>query len=495
VTALAEQPLAVAPQRFPVAVERAGAAVVLVAAVVVWAVTRTYPNYDSYYHLIWGRELLHGVAPTFEAYAAPTQHPLFVVLGAVLGGVFGESGDRALVLVCLLSHALLVIGTYRLGAAVFGRWSGLLGALFVGASASFLLYAARGYVDSPFLALVIWAAVFEAERDAAQRGPWLPLGLLMLAGLLRPEAWVLAGLAWLWWLPRERRMLLLTAGVVFAPLVWAFVDLISTGDPLHSLHATSELADDLGRVRGVSHVPGSFASFVSSTVRPPVAALALAGAILGWKVLGWRAMRVPLALFAAGVITFVGTGVLGLSILPRYLTVPSVALCVFAGYALAGFTALAASHPWRRTWMRGSIAAAVLGAIGLAILAPSLTNVRAEVRFIRDTHDSLVALLDDPKVVAARRCGTLTFPTYRLVPDARWHADGRIGARSAKRRPYGVEVFALGQKAVRRYGFAAGTSPLVNLPDPGYAPLVRHGLLSAYSRCSASLRSSPAIAH
>ena len=48
----------------------------------------------------------------------------------------------------------------------------------------------------------------------------------------------------------------------------------------------------------------------------------------------------PLALFAAGVITFVGTGVLGLSILPRYLTVPAVALCLFAGYALLGFTEL-----------------------------------------------------------------------------------------------------------------------------------------------------------
>jgi hypothetical protein len=476
--AVAARP-ATAPSRFSAPVERAGAGLVLVAAVVVWAVTRTYPNYDSYYHLVWGRELLHGVAPTFEAYAAPTQHPLYVALCALLGGVLGESGDRALVLVCLLSHALLVIGTYRLGAAVFGRWSGLLGALFVGASASFLLYAARGYVDSPFLALVIWAAVLEAER----RGPWPPLALLILAGLLRPEAWVLAGLAWLWWLPRERRRGLLAAGVAFAPLGWALVDLVATGDPLHSLHATSELADDLGRVRGVSHVPGSFASFVSSTVRPPVALLALAGAVLAWRALGGRAIRVPLALFAAGVITFAGTGVLGLSILPRYLTVPSVALCVFAGYALAGFTALAADHPWRRRWMRASAGATIVGAIGLAILAPSLTNVREEVRFIRATHDSLIALLDDPGVAAARRCGALTFPTYRLVPDARWHRDGRIGARSAQRRASGVEVFALTQKALRRYGFAAGTSPLVNLPDPGFAPLARHGLLSAYSRC------------
>src|SRR5262249_25075663 len=150
-------------------------------------------------------------------------------------------------------HAMLVIGSYRLGAAVFGRWSGLLAAVFVGASASFLLYAARGYVDSPFLAVVIWAAVFEAE----DRGPWLPAGMLVAAGLLRPEAWVLAGLYWLWWIPRGRRRVLLTAVLVAAPVVWALVDLISTGDPLHSLHATSDLADDLGRVRGLRHVPGS----------------------------------------------------------------------------------------------------------------------------------------------------------------------------------------------------------------------------------------------
>ena len=54
------------------------------------------------------------------------------------------------------------------------------------------------------------------------------------------------------------------------------------------------------------------------------------------------ALRVPLALFAAGVITFVGTGALGLSILPRYLTVPAVALCLFAGYALLGLHRAAA---------------------------------------------------------------------------------------------------------------------------------------------------------
>lgn len=453
--------------RFSRPLERAGLALALAVALLVWFVTRTYPNYDSYYHLVWGREVLHAITPSFEAYAAPTQHPLYVALGGLLGAIFGEGADRALVLVCLLSHALLVFGAYRLGAAVFGRWSGLLAALFVAASASFLLYAARGYVDAPFLAMVVWAGVFEAEKRN-------PMWLLIAAGLMRPEAWVLMGL---WWLAHRR--LTTALAVVAAPLIWCITDLLVTGDPLHSLHATSELADDLGRVRGVQHVPGSFVSFVGATVRPPVAALAPVGAYLAWRFLGWRKLLVPLALLAAGVITFVGTGLLGLSILPRYLTVPAVALCLFAGYALLGFT-----ETGNRTWARCSAGATVIGLIGLIILAPSITNVREELRFIRATHDSLIATLDDPAVRQGIACGTLTFPTYRLVPDARWHLpDARIGARSAKRRPTGIEVFALGQKAVKRYGFAAGTSPRVNLPSAGFVPVARHGVLSAYRRC------------
>jgi hypothetical protein len=443
----------------------AATVVALAAAVLVWALTRTYPNYDSYYHLVWGRELLNGSLPSFEAYAAPTQHPLYVALGGLLGAVFGESADRALVLVCLLAHALLVLGTYRLGAAVFGRWSGALAALFVAASASFALYAARAYVDAPFLALVVWAGAREAEGRS-------PVVHLLLAGLLRPEAWVLAALSCLW----HRRV---APALVLAPVLWCLVDLVVTGDPLHSLHATSELADDLGRQRGLRHVPGSFVSFLASTVRPPVAILGAAGALLAWRLLGWRAIRVPLALFAAGVITFVGTGALGLSILPRYLTVPAVALCLFAGYALLGFTEREPSVLWRRA----SALTAVAGLAALVVLAPSIANVRAEVRFIRATHGSLLATLDDPQVRAGLRCGPLTFPTYRLVPDARWHLDAPIGARSARVSALGVAVFALGAKALRRYGFAAGTSPLVNVPSPGYRPVVRHGLLAAYRRC------------
>jgi hypothetical protein len=84
------------------------------------------------------------------------------------------------------------------------------------------------------------------------------------------------------------------------------------------------------------------------------------------------------------------------------------------------------------------------------------------------------------------RCGPLTFPNYRMVPDARWMLDAprtAVGARSAKRREHGVAVFTIGRDTLRRYGFADGASPLTNVPDPGFLPLVRVGRLSAYSSC------------
>ena len=74
----------------------------------------TYPNYDSYYSLLWGEELLHGQLPSFEAYRAPTEHPLAVVFGAALS-LLGQDADRVMVLITLFSFVALVAGTYTLG--------------------------------------------------------------------------------------------------------------------------------------------------------------------------------------------------------------------------------------------------------------------------------------------------------------------------------------------------------------------------------------------
>jgi hypothetical protein len=447
---------------------------------VVFVAFPTYPQYDSYFHLVWGRGLLHGVSPDFGAYAAPTEHPLFIAIGALASLLGTSGGERALVLFTLLSLSALTVAVYRLGERAFGRWPGVAAAAFTGSSFALLLYAVRAYVDVPFLALVLWAGALEAARP--RRGP-LVMALLALAGLLRPEAWVLAGLYWLWC--RGWRSVALTVLAAVAPVAWAAVDWAVTGDPLHSLHATSSLAETLGRERGVSHVPGALVRLLADVARPPVALLGVVGVVLAVRRWGWERMAVPLALLVTGVVTFVATGLAGLSILPRYLTVPAVALCLFAGYTLLGFTTLPPSR--RRTlWARAAIAAAVLGAAFVVVKAPSAGKLHDELTFVHRGHDDLVAILHAPAVRRAARCGPITYPNYRLVPDTRWLLDvprGRVGARSARRHARGVAMFVLGTKALKRYGFADGASPRTNAPDPGYRPIARNATFSAYARC------------
>ncbi len=443
--------------------ERGALAAMLLAAVAAWALVPTYPDYDAYHHLIWGRDLLHGGAPGFETFAAPTEHPLYLALAALLS-LAGQDADRLLVLVTMLSLVALVAGSYALGRALFGTWPALLGALFVGSSFAFLLYAVRAFVDVPFLALVGWAAALEAARP--RRGV-LPMALLAAAGLLRPEAWVLAGVYWLWCLHgREARERLgLLALVVLAPACWALVDLAVTGDPLYSLHATSKLSEALGRERGIANVPSAFVTFLADVARPPVALAGVAGLVLAVRRLGLARMAVPLALLGAGALTFVATGIAGLSIIQRYLTVPAVALCVLAGYAVLGFTTLEPG-PARTRWRAAAAGALALGVVFLVVKASSFGGLRGELRFIGSTHDELRALLATGAVRDGMRCGPLTFPTYRLVPDARWMLDlpeGRVRSRAEDPRPGGADVYIAGdEKFERRFGRADGVSRKTN---------------------------------
>ena len=468
--------------------ERLALAALAVAAVAGWALVPTYPDYDAYHHLVWGRDLLHGATPGFQDFAAPTEHPLYLALGALLS-LAGEHADRLLVLVTILSLVALTGGAYALGRALFGGAAGAAGALFVGSSFAFALYAVRAFVDVPFLALVVWAAALEVQRPRRGVGPML---LLAAAGLLRPDAWVLAGLYWLWCLPgrRARDRAALLALVILAPAVWAAVDYAVTGDPLFSLHATKDLAADLGRERGLRHVPSAFVTFLADLARPPVALAGAVGLVLAVRRFGRRRMAVPLALVGAGALTFVAIGIAGLSLIPRYLTVPAVALCVLAGYALLGFTTLEPSAQ-RERWRSVTFAALAVGVVFLAVKASSFTALRNELRFIDRTHREMTGLLAEPRVRAGLRCGALTFPTYRLVPDARWllDADARaVHTRAGGRAKGAVAVYITGdEKFARRFGRADGVSRATNRL-PAAHPTVVHGPFAIYVVCRARSR-------
>src|SRR3954466_8948056 len=154
----------------------------------------TYPVYDSYYALLWGHDLLHGQSLVFDGFRYPTEHPLGIFAGALIS-LFGRSGDRIWVALILASFLTLIAGVYRLGRLAATPLVGAIAAALLMTRFDYAFLAARGYVDIPYMALVVWAAALEAGRP--RRGT--PVFLLLAgAGLLRPEAWLLAALYWCW---------------------------------------------------------------------------------------------------------------------------------------------------------------------------------------------------------------------------------------------------------------------------------------------------------
>jgi hypothetical protein len=468
------------------------AAIGLLAAgsVAVWLVVGSYPAYDAYYHLVWGRELFVGQVPSIGDYQAPTAHPLYILIAGLLGLIFGEGADRALVLFSILSMSLCAWALWRIGRVVFGVWPGVIAALLVLSNLTLLLYGVRAFPDLIFLALVFLAAALEAEQP--RRGAAVMV-TLFAAGLVRPEAWVLAGIYWLWCIwPRDpssgRRSLHLglLALVVGAPLLWALFDWWTVSQPLYALTETSSLAAELGRRRGIAEVPSAFIDGLIGVLRAPLLALVLVG--VGLQVARRRAehLYLPMTLITVGIVTFVLVGIFGLSLLPRYLTIPSITLLLFAGYALAGWVELAKSTSLRRGW---ALVAAVVVIAGVALTvgrASLFTRASDEISFVNGVHADLVATLADPAVTAARRCGPVSLPNFGLVPDTRWALDAsgnQVISRSDRSSRSGVALVLTDDKTRNRYGRADGVEVNTDSAPQGFRLIAEHGRIAAWGSC------------
>ncbi len=159
--------------------------------------------------------------------------------------------------------------TYRLGSELFSPWVGAVAALVVLTRPVLERDALRGYQDIAFAALIVGAVLLEARQR--RRGEAV-LALLAVAGLVRPEAWVLGGLyvLWMWPAVDNRRRLALAALAALAPLLWAALDWYVTGDPLHSLHGTADLAEAVDRRRDPVEAPYWTLQYFGSTLREPI---------------------------------------------------------------------------------------------------------------------------------------------------------------------------------------------------------------------------------
>ena len=464
----------------------------------------TYPNYDSYYSLLWGREVLHGHKPSFDVYRAPTEHPLAIAFGALLS-LLGRGGDRVMVFCTEASFVVLCAGLYRLARTAFTPLVGLAAAGILCTRFDFPFLAARAYIDIPYLAFVVWAAALELQRPRRGGVVWV---LLACAGLLRPEAWLLIGLYFLWMCSGElgpghdsatpterlRRWARYAAWAAVGPVVWVAVDYAVTGHPLFSLQHTSGLAEELGRTKGLSEVPSSMKQFFYNLAKAPVIYAAIGG-FLAALYMAPRRVVMPAALWLIGTGTFVLVGVAGLSVIDRYLLVPTLMVMVFGAVALAGWTMLRPGLLLRRVW---AVAATLIVIYGVAFTATRV-NFHAfdnELRLRGQSHRSLVRLLDDPKVQAARRCGPVSTPTHKLVPDTRWvlgasadevlaRADARQSARTKAAVQHGVARFVVDRGALLRQALVEKSDDVFdNIPAAGFlGPIAFTDYYSAYERC------------
>jgi hypothetical protein len=376
-----------------------------------------FANYDTLYSLAWGQQIARGQNPSYGANLAPTPHPLLEALGVVLAPLGAKATLAIVVAIAYLSLAALGYVVFVLGARWFSWPVGLAAAAFVLSRYEILSYGVRAYADLPYVVLVLTALAIESRRRRAG----LPvLALLALAGLLRPEAWLFAGVYWcyLWPARTPRERALLAVAVAAAPVLWVISDAAITGHPLWSLTNTRATAKTLKRPTGILNVPYYGARRLGEVLGPDGLAAAAIGGVLSL----WLARERAVLGAAAGILAVLALAIVaaaGLPIQDRYVFRAAAILTDFAGAGLAGSFALPPGHPRRRLWRAAGVlvAIAVLASLPWQVprfhktfssTVPADQSLSAQQRIAND----LISLT--PEI--STRCGRIAVPYATPVP-------------------------------------------------------------------------------
>jgi hypothetical protein len=355
------------------------------------------------------------------------------------------------------------------------------------------LLALRAMFDLPFYLLVFGAALLELRRP---RCGWPVLVALALAGLLRPEAWLLGGVYWLYLARDTPRPVLIRYAllVVAAPLIWTASDLIVTGEPLYSLTSTREVSGEFGRNRGLGDAIGKIPQFAGGNDRVVTVGVGGLGLMLAVYILRRRA-ALPLALGGLGIATFLIIAASGLSVIPRYMTIPSLLLSLCVAVALGGWTLVG-----ERTPRRVAIGIAVLSVLVIGWRAPDIardySKLADQATFIEAQHTGLKRILDAPRALEAlQRCRPITVPTHSAIPVIRYETGlpkDALEASIGQERPPTRGVLLNG----RTFNFEPGSGrstaasarpsarkPWSNKRLPGFQRIGRNHRWTVYSRC------------
>jgi hypothetical protein len=290
------------------------------------------PSYDGFGFLVWGRQVLHhwnlntDGAPSWKPlpflftlpYAVAGRGQMWLwmgtaVAGAVLGSVFaarvafrltGPSPDRR--------YAPYVAGAFA-GAAVLG----------INTYMRLVLIAN----SDPLIVAVLLAAI-DCHLGRKHR---LAFGMLVLASLGRPEAWVFAGLygLWLMWtVPTSSVRLMVIAGLVFIPAFWFSIPALTSkswfisGDLALNQQTVihgNKLVGVVNRFRSLYELPMQLAwllGIVLAALRRDRTTLLIVGAAAMWLLIelafayhGWSAVSRYMIEPAAVMVAVAGGGV------------------------------------------------------------------------------------------------------------------------------------------------------------------------------------------
>ena len=488
-----------------------------------------FPNYDTIYALVWGRELAHGMSPDYGAALPPTPHPLADLLGLVTTPLGGGAIDVTMV-IAYLSLGLVAYLVYRLGALWFDRPIGALAAVFVLTRAPYLSNGLRAYVDLPYIALVLGALLIETKRP---RAGWPVLALLIPAGLLRPEAWLfsIAYLAYLLIDPHklftkdgegkgsapadegtgmsleradtQKRGLIrprfvrardipvpslatLMALALAAPILWALFDWITAGSPTYSFTGTQETVETLARKTGPVDLVLYGPRALGEVMQWPGMVGTLGGVVLGFLFLRRRStLGLVAAVLALGAFALLACA--GLAIIARYTMLAGAILAIFVALGLLGWRLLERGHPWRTAWQ----AFAALVALMFVVWGPNQYDLLSQVDTDLTNQGEIESDLGDLAESGGFEplCLPISVPNHRAVPRLAFDLEvrpSRIVSSSEQRQPrrgyflnpaspFVIHNFILDPKDPSR--FTATRAP------PGFRPVARNESWLLYRHC------------
>ncbi len=470
-----------------------------------------------------------GLSPDYGAPLAPTPHPLYDLLGAVLSPL-GDGAITVAVILAYVSLGLLAWLVYRLGSAWLDRPIGFLAAFLVMTSAPVLSNGLRAYIDIPYMVFCLAALLIETKRP---RAGWPVLVLLALAGLLRPEAWLFAGFYFLYLAlefhlaPKQgpdgnapdhrpglnagrlriqlrqdgidRNLILMACLTAAGPVIWVLFDLITTGNAFYSFTGTRETVETLERDTGPLDVILYGPRRLGEVMQWPAMVGALFGVLLCLKTMPRRVMLGLVAAVAA-LIAFALMGAAGLAIIPRYTMLAASILFIFAAASVLGWRLLEPGDRWRRPWQVAAVFVVALYVIWLPNQYDLLSKVDRDLSNQSLVERDLEALVDDgafvppndlPGELGVETCLPISVPNHRAVPRLAFWLDLRpsdvVSIAAADEQP--TEGFFLAPArdfTVENFILDPGEpGRAVKEPPPGFELVAKNRSWKLYTSCIA----------